>query len=93
MVTALIAIDIAGGPEDGPPGMGFAIFYTATVGPWIASYWLRDKHRAFTWIHRDLYLSGWRRTRGFLGWLISIILVAAAMEMYRQSSKPNRNRF
>ena len=93
VVLAMISIDIVGQPNDGPLGMGFALFYAATCGPWIASYWLRNRHPAFMWIHRDLYLPGYRRTKRLLGWLLIITLTAAAMEMYRQSNSPNRDRF
>ena len=65
----------------------------ATVGPWVASYRFGERHRAFLRIDSDLYLPGWQRTWKFLGWVISIILVAAAIEMHRQGSRSAGDRF
>ena len=76
-----------------PLGLGFALFCAATCGPWIVSYWLRHKHKVFMYIHKEMYLPGYRRTKRILGWLLLITLTAAAMEMYRQGSSSSRNRF
>ena len=80
-------LDILFEPNGQPWGVGHGLFAWAIYGPWILSYWLRNKHVAFMWIHRDLYLDIWKWQKRLIARWAPIFAAAAAMEMYRQSSR------
>ena len=88
-----LVLDFIFEPNADPYGVGHGLFAWAFYGPWIVSYWLRNRHRAFMWIHSYLYLDTYLRLRRVFVRVAPIAAAAAAMEMDRISVNRNRNRY